>query len=364
MSFPHNTTKPLVNLFDRLEYCKINDLVTTNGPKSNSRQNDANGIGSDFDLGTLVEQVTTVLCAGQIPQNTTTLTERYTTTPTGTDKDHQNSNSSDDVSVVVRIDKLDSWMVRSASGPWRRILMNIIGNAMKWTKNGLIEITLSKARRETKDGSSFAHLSVKDTGIGISREYLKNMLFSPFAQEDPLSPGVGLGLSIVRKLVMSLSGEIDVRSELGAGTQVDIYVPVTRLATTISASEADGSDSQPRIPPRPVHACVIGVQDGPDLNEIPTGILSVHAKRKASIQNALTDVLIKQLGWNLSFAKLPAEEQADVAIIEEGDFHRMFGQGHFTTDSKHMFKYFIVLGGQNPSLVDDKTANIICASQP
>lgn len=235
---------------------------------------------------------------------------------------------------------------------------------MKWTKNGLIEISLSKARCETKDGSSFAHLCVKDTGIGISREYLKNTLFSPFAQEDPLSPGVGLGLSIVRKLVTSLNGEIDVRSELGAGTQVDIYVPVTCLATTISASAADGSNFQPRIPPRPVHVCAIGLQDEPDLNDIPTGILSVHAKRKASIQNALTDVLMTQLGWNLSFQKLPAEGHADVAIIEEGDFHRMLGEGLFTTDSKHIFKYFIVLGGQNPPPVNNIPANILYVSQP
>ncbi|KAJ5122544.1 uncharacterized protein N7443_002646 [Penicillium atrosanguineum] len=347
----------LLNTIDHLlEYCKINDLVSKNDTGSNRRQNNTAGPGSDFDLGTLVEQVATVLCAGQNPQFTNTLTS--------TDRDHQISNSNNDVSVVVRIENLDSWMVRSASGPWRRILMNIIGNAMKWTKKGLIEITLTKAKRETKDGSSFAHLCVKDTGIGISREYLKNMLFSPFAQEDPLSPGVGLGLSIVRKLVMSLDGDIDVRSELGAGTQVEIYIPVTCLATTISASEADDSSSQTLVSPRPVHVSILGLQDEPDLNEIPTGILSIQAKRKASIHNSLTDVLMTQLGWNLSFAKHPAEEHADVAIIEEEDLRRMLGEGVFTTESKHMFTYFIVLGGRKSPLVDDLPANIIYVSQP
>ncbi|KAJ6119974.1 hypothetical protein N7523_004254 [Penicillium sp. IBT 18751x] len=338
-----------------LEYCKINNLAITNNSRSNKGQNDTSSPGSDFDLGSLVEQVTTVLCAGQIP--------RYSTFLTSTDSEHHNC-SSDDSSVVVRIEKLDSWMVRSASGPWRRILMNIIGNAMKWTKNGLIEITLSKARSQVKDGSSFAHLCVKDTGIGISRDYLKSMLFSPFAQEDPLSPGVGLGLSIVRKLVKSLDGEIDVRSELGAGTEVDIYIPVTYLATTISASETEDSLPQPSNPPRSIFASVIGLQDEPDLSEIPTGILSVHAKRKASIQNALTDVLVTQLGWKLSFAKFPAEEPADVVIIQKEDFHHLLEEGLSTRDPKPTFKYFIVLGGQHPPSVDTSPANIIYVSKP
>lgn len=332
----------------------------------NRTRSDTTRPGSSFDLGTLVEQVATVLCAGQNHQSVANLTDRpKSATAAGNDTDGQHSISSEKVSVVVRIEQPDSWKLRSASGPWRRILMNVIGNAMKWTKNGLIEIKLSKTNRGPERGSSFAHLCVSDTGSGISREYLKYMLFSPFAQEDPLSPGVGLGLSIVRKLVMSLDGDIDVRSELGAGTQVDIYVPVSCLATTLAIPKAGGSIPEILNPPRPIHALVLGLQDEPDLNEIPTGILTVDAKRKASIQTALTDVLTTQLGWDLSFAKFPAEEHADVAIIEEADLHHMLIESlSIAKDFKPVHKYFIVLGRRKPSLTDDLPANIIYVSQP
>jgi hypothetical protein len=341
-------------------------LATTNNPELNKPQSDMICPGSNFDLGTLVEQVATVLCAGQTHQPVALFTDRpSSTTAVGNDTDDQHFISGDDVSVVVRIEQPDSWKLRSASGPWRRILMNVIGNAMKWTKNGLIEVKLSKTTQGPERGSSFAHLRVSDTGSGISREYLRNMLFSPFAQEDPLSPGVGLGLSIVRKLVMSLDGDIDVRSELGAGTQVDIYVPVSSLATTLAIPTAGGSIPETPNSPSPIHALVLGLQDEPKLNEIPTGILTVDAKRKASIQTALMDVLKTQLGWDLSFAKFPAEEHTDVAIIEEADLHHMLIESlSVAKDFKPVHKYIIVLGQRKASLTGDLPANIIYVSQP
>lgn len=65
-------------------------------------------------------------------------------------------------------------------------------------------------------------VTVADTGIGKSRGYLQNQIFRPFAQENSLSPGTGLGLSLVRQLTSQFRGRISVDSCLGVGTTISV----------------------------------------------------------------------------------------------------------------------------------------------
>lgn len=81
--------------------------------------------------------------------------------------------------------------------------MNLFGNAQKYTESGYItvQLRLTEPEKQTEDfgtasGGSLS-LIVKDTGKGMSPEYMKRKLYHPFAQEDTFSSGVGLGLSIV-----------------------------------------------------------------------------------------------------------------------------------------------------------------------
>ncbi|TKA68226.1 hypothetical protein B0A55_09848 [Friedmanniomyces simplex] len=109
--------------------------------------------------------------------------------------------------------------------------MNLVGNAFKYTAYGHVEVGLelvpaSQARALGVDFGEHVLLQVTDTGRGISREYLAHRLFTPFAQENNLSVGTGLGLSLVLQLTESLGGTIDVESELGAGTCVKVRIPV------------------------------------------------------------------------------------------------------------------------------------------
>ncbi|KAH8426363.1 hybrid sensor histidine kinase/response regulator [Aspergillus melleus] len=345
-----------------LEYCKINDLATKNSGDTKA-QVEVTNRDSDFDLGILVEEVATVLCAGQKPQYVTDSSVTFSATRSSAEVHYQRPSQSDEVSVVIRIEQLDSWVVRSAAGAWKSILMNIIGNAMKWTKNGLIEVTLSKVKPDRHHRSYFAHARVRDTGSGISRDFLKDKLFTPFSQEDPLSPGVGLGLNIARKLALSLGGNIDIKSEVGVGTQVDIQIPF-KAAQSIGIADCRPSITKTLVPPL-IDASIVGLQLHPEVDEVPTGILSVDAKRKLSIKNALVDVFTTQLGWHLSPRKLSDRTQGDVAIIEEADLNHMLIEGLLPmTDPKHLRDYFIVLGGNIPLLTDDLPENIIRVSPP
>ena len=102
----------------------------------------------------------------------------------------------------------------------RQILINLIGNAVKFTKEGYIKFTV----KTTIDDNSKLNLEliIEDTGIGISKE-AQNKIFASFTQQDGQSTreygGTGLGLAITKKLTNLLDGEIDLESEEGKGSK-------------------------------------------------------------------------------------------------------------------------------------------------
>ncbi|MDB4884145.1 MAG: ATP-binding region ATPase domain protein [Gemmatimonadetes bacterium] len=104
----------------------------------------------------------------------------------------------------------------------RQILVNLLGNAVKFTDRGTVTVRLSKA-------STSVRLEVADTGIGISGEELPR-LFRPFAQVDTgltrRHGGTGLGLYISRRLATLLGGHIEVSSEPGVGSTFSVVLPL------------------------------------------------------------------------------------------------------------------------------------------
>lgn len=133
-----------------------------------------------------------------------------------------------DVQVVIDIEPQTSWMFHTQPGAIRRIIMNLFGNALKYTSHGHIKICLQQERcpQELSRSPPNVILTVSDTGKGISEEFLRNKMFTPFSQEDRLAPGTGLGLSLVRQIVLSLGGSISVKSDLGLGTAVTVSLPL------------------------------------------------------------------------------------------------------------------------------------------
>ncbi|RHZ51767.1 hypothetical protein CDV55_100220 [Aspergillus turcosus] len=142
------------------------------------------------------------------------------------------SDTAAEVEVVMDIAQ-NNWVYRTQPGALRRIIMNVFGNAMKYTESGrvsvLLEVTEASESRSRRHGvEELVTLTVSDTGKGISEAFLRGRLFTPFAQEDTLAVGTGLGLSIVRSLVKALNGTINVHSRPGEGTTVKVSLPLTR----------------------------------------------------------------------------------------------------------------------------------------
>jgi signal transduction histidine kinase/HPt (histidine-containing phosphotransfer) domain-containing protein/ActR/RegA family two-component response regulator len=100
----------------------------------------------------------------------------------------------------------------------RQILLNLVGNAIKFTSTGGIRVL---ARCDQKDGAAQITLEVVDTGIGMTHEQT-SALFQPFVQADTSTTrrfgGTGLGLAICRRLAAILGGDIEVESSLGRGS--------------------------------------------------------------------------------------------------------------------------------------------------
>jgi signal transduction histidine kinase len=108
----------------------------------------------------------------------------------------------------------------------RQVLLNLVGNAVKYTKRGEVQLKISKSGDNVR-------MCVRDTGIGIADEHLGH-IFQPFWQVDPTQRsrdgGTGLGLSVVQRLVRLLSGEIDVASTVEVGTTFTVSLPATLAA--------------------------------------------------------------------------------------------------------------------------------------
>src|SRR5271170_1772395 len=134
------------------------------------------------------------------------------------------------VAVILDFDYQADWIYVVQPGALRRILMNVLGNSLKYTQAGCICVRLSVRDMATRGDNSTdtITLSISDTGKGISKDFMRKRLFAPFSQEDHLSTGCGLGLSIVKSLTTTLNGTIEVRSEQDVGTTVSVNLPLSR----------------------------------------------------------------------------------------------------------------------------------------
>lgn len=131
------------------------------------------------------------------------------------------------VETVVDIGSpLETWWVKCEKSGIRRVLMNLFSNSLKFTTNGYVRVSLRQMPRthDVPPDEVRIELSVADSGKGISQDFLKNQLFHPFTQENPLQTGTGLGLAIVNSIISSESvdGKVDVWSEEAVGTEIKI----------------------------------------------------------------------------------------------------------------------------------------------
>src|SRR5690606_31837595 len=137
-----------------------------------------------------------------------------------------------------------------------QIIKNLISNAIKFTEKGSVEVSICKPSTSVKfqeitlPPSEVLEVSVKDTGIGIP-EAKRKMIFEAFQQAEGGTSreygGTGLGLTISRELSRLLGGEIHIKSQVGAGRVLKVYVPVDLTRAPIGEMEdAMSAYTEPR----------------------------------------------------------------------------------------------------------------------
>jgi two-component system sensor histidine kinase/response regulator len=143
--------------------------------------------------------------------------------------------------MVVQVHGDVPQVVRSDPQRIRQCLLNLVGNAIKFTSAGEIVLEVRSLAREA--GKAVVRFEVRDTGIGIASEARAD-LFRPFTQADSSTTrkfgGTGLGLSIVKRLIELMGGEVGVESELGKGSTFWFLLPLESM-------EPSGRSAQLRL---------------------------------------------------------------------------------------------------------------------
>jgi len=170
----------------------------------------------------------------------------------------------------------------------RQILLNLLGNAVKFTDGGEIHVTTQLIGRQSQ--SPLMQIQVADSGIGMSTEQIKR-IFLPFSQADSSTTrrhgGTGLGLAISRRLAKLLGGGISVESTLGAGSTFAVTIatgPLDNVPMLENAAVAEGAHAtgdRPDSPalPRTTNCRVLLAEDGPDNQRLISFVL-----RKAGVE--------------------------------------------------------------------------------
>ena len=116
----------------------------------------------------------------------------------------------------------------------RQVLLNLIGNAVRFTQTGSVS-AIGFVDSSNTDGTNL-HFTITDTGPGLTREQITEAL-EPFSQADAAATrrhgGLGLGLSIAQSIVRSLGGAIEIFSEIDVGTRFEISIPCHPATTSL-----------------------------------------------------------------------------------------------------------------------------------
>ena len=171
--------------------------------------------------------------------------------------------------------------LRGDPGRLRQVLTNLLGNAAKFTAHG--EITVTVGLVEESEATATLRFSVRDTGIGIAPDKA-DALFEAFTQADASTTrrfgGTGLGLTISKRLVELMGGEIGVISEIGAGSTFWFTATFARqdLGSLVAIGDHDLQDV--------TGASILAVDDNPTNRKVVAGMLESWRCRHSEVDGA------------------------------------------------------------------------------
>ncbi len=242
--------------------------------------------------------------------------------------------------------------VEGDEGRIRQVLLNLVGNALKFTDQGGVWLTADRADDDDLPGGSAARFTIRDTGIGIAKDR-QDRIFLPFTQVDASTTrrygGTGLGLSICRLIADHLGGTLELDSDAGAGSVFTFTVPLGLSEpepdppAPPKAPAADGAPTQ--------HLRVLLAEDDPTNRMVALrmlsrlgvtadvatdGLAAAEAVRRKEFDVVLMDVHMPRLDGVAATARIREEASPErvmpkiVAVTAnalEGDSERLIAAG-------------------------------------
>jgi two-component system, sensor histidine kinase and response regulator len=201
-------------------------------------------------------------------------------------------------------------MLKGDPSRLNEVLLNLIGNAIKFTATGGVTV-VSRIVSEADDSLSLK-LSIRDTGIGMSSEEMERV-FEPFIQADSSISrrfgGSGLGLSICRDLVQLMGGTLSVESELGEGSEFIVQIPLERSDAELGFSEDE------QLLERPVFM----VTDSDDFYRVVDAMLAYAGERLVRVRDAAEVCIGLASCPTDAVLLLDRAHQGDYEIAEDND---------------------------------------------
>lgn len=217
----------------------------------------------------------------------------------------------------------------------RQILNNVLSNAVKYTMaDGSIVFTAARGDKNANGTTNYI-FTIQDTGCGMSEEFLRK-IFTPFEREARFSTrkvsGTGLGMAIVKSLVESMEGSVNIMSKIGEGTCVTVILP---FETSGGNGDGEGSQEEAAAPKLSDFAgCRVLVAEDNDINmEIVSELLRHNGlevlqaenglraaelfaeSEESSIDYILMDIQMPELDGYQAARKIRQMDRADAAAV-------------------------------------------------
>jgi hypothetical protein len=194
--------------------------------------------------------------------------------------------------------------------------MNLLGNALKFTESGYIEVALRSSLNE--DTKASVEIRITDTGIGMCKDFLFQGAFEPFRKRNQHSAGTGVGLNVVRRIIEDIGGSITIRSEPDKGTDITVQLPLARY----------DSPHDPELPQSAIYSTLSKLRGrkvtilhskSPDASGPPENLR--HWKVLMRYIDTLTSTLRNELHMDITrTSDWTGHEECDVVVCPEVSF--------------------------------------------